>query len=274
MALNGGMDTHVKDYFRQFSEEHPSGTFHHVIPLHDGPDLNWSDIHRKVPSLPKGWYELSQLPINDRIEMLKSFWLMKMPFCPHFLERIDRFFQNIDDIGIYLYQAKYDDPYHAELVYSLKNNTGFFRGGIPATEDQLLSLQKLFHDTILPEDYMAFLSIHNGFSKASDTGIIPVEKMNSKFKAFQDSFISDTMLFTPTGEPVDPKTLIPFYESFGMPFYQCFWTEWYPESEMGNVYYSGITQTISSVKCADPNSDSMAFYSFSSWLMFYLETIT
>lgn len=268
------MDSHVKEYFRQFSEETPQGTFHHVIALHDGPDLNWSDIHRKIPALPKGWYELSQLPIADRIDMLRSFWLMKMSFCPFLLERLDRFFSNIDDIGIFLYQQHFDDPYKAELVYSLKNNSGFFRGGIPATEDELLGLQKLFPETILPEDYMAFLRIHNGFSKASDTGIIPVEKMGESFSHFQQNIPSDSLLFTSAGEPVDPKSLIPFYESFGMPFYQCFWTEWYPASEMGNVYYSGVTQTISSVKSSDPNSDSMAFFTFNDWLLFYLETIT
>jgi hypothetical protein len=268
------MDSHVKDYFRQFSEEHPNGAFHHVICLHDGPDLNWSDLHRKIPALPKGWYELIQLSPVDRIDMLRSFWLMKIPFCPFLLERLDRFFLNLDDIGVYLYQHHFDDPYSAELIYSLKNNSGFFRGGIPASEEQLLDLQKLFPETILPEDYMAFLRIHNGFSKASDTGIIPISQMDNKFKAFQSNFSSESMLFTQAGEPVDPKTLIPFYESFGMPFYQCFWTEWYPESEMGNVYYSGVTRTISSVKSADPNSDSMAFYTFVDWLLFYIETIT
>ena len=44
---------------------------------------------------------------------------------------------------------------------------------------------------------------------------------------------------------IDPKGLIPFYESFGLPFFQCFWTEWHPAEEMGNVYYSSATNSIS-----------------------------
>ena len=76
------------------------------------------------------------------------------------------------------------------------------------------------------------------------------------------------------GELINPHSLIPFYESFGMPFYQCFYKDWYPETEMGNIYYSGNTNTISDVKNKDPSSEAMAFSTFSDWLIFYLETIS
>jgi hypothetical protein len=58
-----------------------------------------------------------------------------------------------------------------------------------------------------------------------------------------------------------------------MPFYQCFWAEWYPEQEMGNVYYSGESKTISDVFGSFSSSETMAFTTFTDWLMFYLERI-
>lgn len=267
------MDCHVKEYFRAFSDDAPQGSFHRVIALHEAPDMSWREICRLVSGLPKGWHELVDLSSQDRIDLLRDFWLTQLPFCPHIVERLDPFFKKVDDIGVFLVQKRFDDPWRAEIVYSLKQNGGFFRGNPPASEDQLYNLQKLFPTTMLPEDYVAFMRIHNGFSKATDTGITPVERMGDHFQSFQDSFESEDSVFTTKGIPVNPRSLIPFYESFGMPYYQCFWSEWYPESEMGNVYYSGLTNQISSVDGADPNSDQMAFNTFTDWLFFYLETI-
>lgn len=267
------MDLHVKEYFLPFSENCPHGTFHKVIDLNTTLDFDWKTIHNRVPTLPKGWYELSQLTVQDRIDFLRDYWLSKIPFCPHILERLDPFFNKLDDVGLFLTQRSYNDPWKAEVVYSLKNNSGFFRGGPPASSEQLFNLQKLFPETILPEDYVAFLRVHNGFSKVNDTGIIPVENMEDRYNVFQLSFEPNGLITTPQGTPVNPKSLIPFYESFGMPFYQCFWSDWYPESEMGNVYYSGVTRQISSVDTADC-TDQMAFCTFTDWLLFYLETIS
>lgn len=268
------MDSHVELYFRQFSAKTPDGGFHKVIKLHQSPDISWSEISRIVPTLPRGWFELAEMPTQDRIDFVRDFWLSKLPFCPHILERLDPFFEKLDDIGIYLFQKKYDDVWQAEMVYSIKDNGGFYRGNPPASEEQLYQLQKYFPDTILPEDYMEFLRIHNGFAKATDTGITASYNMIEQFNRFQESLGPDNNVFTTKGIPVNPKSLIPFYESFGMPFFQCFWSEWYPENEMGNVYFSGQAQEISNVECTSPESDQMAFKNFTDWLFFYLETIS
>lgn len=269
------MDSHVKEYFVPFSKETPAGCFHKVISLLDSPEMAWQEVSRLVPALPKGWCELIDLSSRDRIDFLRDYWLSTLPFCPHIIERLDPFFEKLDDVGVYLYQRRIDQPWKAEIVYSIKNNGGFFRGGPPAKEDQLYYLQKLFPETILPEDYTAFLRIHNGFSKASDTGITPTDEMEGRYREFQLSFEAgeEAIITTTKGMPVNPKSLIPFYESFGMPFYQCFWSDWYPENEMGNVYYSGISCQISSVEGGDP-ADQMAFKTFADWLFFYLETVS
>jgi hypothetical protein len=268
------MDTHVEKFYRQFSDETPKGVFHKVVALHEAPDSSWQELSRTVPALPRGWFELSQLKSEERIAMLRDFWLTKLPFCPHIVERLDPFFNKLDDIGIYLIQKRFDDPWKAELVYSLKDDGGFFRGGPPAQEEQLYDLQKLFPEVILPEDYVAFLTIHNGFSKATDTGLISTDQFEERYRVYEALFAPDEIPTTTCGKPVNPHSLIPFYESFGMPYYQCFWTDWWPESEMGNVYLNGISKQISSVECAHPDTDQMAFKTFSDWLFFYLETIS
>lgn len=268
------MDVHVKEFFRIASKDAPPGAFHKVIALHEAPDGSTDELVKKFACLPRGWVELAMLPIRDRIDLLRDFWLSKLPFCPHILERLDSFFEKLDDVGIFVMQRKYDDPWECELVYSLRNDGGFFRGRPPASDEQLFNLQKCFPETILPEDYVAFMRIHNGFSKANDTGIIPVEKVWKIYNDLQSSFAAGERLSMNSGKLVNPKSLIPFYESFGMPFFQCFWSDWYPESEMGTVYYSGNSNRISDVECADPSDDQMAFPTFSNWLLFYLETIS
>lgn len=265
------MDQHVKEFYQSTSEGEPRGGFHQVIPLHDSL-LDWNELHKMAPSLPRGWFELAHLKTRDRIDFIKDFWISMIPFQPHFIEFLNQFFTKLDDIGIFLVQKKFDDPFEAHLIYSLKDDGGFFKGMPPADEQALAKLKSSFAEVVFPKDYLCFLQIHDGFSKTTDTGILSSAFLFENAQAFQEMLTSQDAITTGCNDPVDPKKLIPFYESFGMPFFQCFWTEWYPEDEMGNVYYSGLTKTISNVKCRDPMSENMAFPSFTSWLMFYLET--
>lgn len=265
------MDHHIKDFYQSTSDGSPRGNFHEVIALHDLPGQNWETVHAKCASLPKGWFELSRLSAQDRIDFTRDFWLSKLPFQPKLTEFLMQFFSRLDDIAIFLFQKKFDDPFEAHLIYSLKNDGGFFRGEPPASEQTILALKNAFPNFILPDDFIRFLQIHDGFSKATDTGIISSLKLPESYQAFQKMLSLQENVMSGS-KPVDPKSLIPFYESFGLPFFQCFWGEWYPENEMGNVYYSGLTKTISNIKCRDPVTENMAFATFTDWLMFYLET--
>lgn len=264
------MDHHIREYFSQSSDIGARGNFHKVIVLHEGHKMDWPTASKLVPSMCKGWYELTQLTPQDRIDFTRDFWLAKLPYHPGLDVFLERFFDSLDDIHLMITQQKFEDPHEAQLVYSLKQGGGFFRGFLSAGENDLLNLQKNFSDFILPNDYLAFLSIHNGFCKATDcTGITRTTLMKETYERFQELLQQEEAITTNKGTPVNPKTLIPFYESFGMPFLQCFWAEWYPQDEMGNVYYSSTTKTISDVD--SPSSDSMAFPTFLEWLMFYME---
>ncbi len=268
------MDRHVNEFFRQSSGETPRN-FYRVIPLHEAPDVDWETVHQMVPGLFKGWYELAHLPSKDRIEFIRDFWLNKLPYHCGFSEFLVRFFESLDDVGVFLTQQKYDDAFEASIVYCLKEDSGFYRGGTPATEEEIEALQKHFPDYILPSDYKAFLQVHNGFWKTTDiSGIAGTDRMVEMNEAFQKMLNQQERLLSTSGREADPKSLIAFYESFGMPFFQCFWGEWYPEGEMGNVYYSGVTRSIIYSEGAEQGPENMAFPTFLDWLMFYLEKIT
>jgi hypothetical protein len=268
------MDLHALEYFSPYSEKAPHGHFHQVIPLHEDPLIDWQEASELAPRLMRGWYELAQLPLQDRIEFSRDFWISKLPYMPHLSEAVNRFFTGIDDLGIFLTQQKYDDPFQAHLVYSLPDNGGFFQGEGPALESEIIYLQNEFPDYILPSDYLAFLQIHNGFAKLTDTGITPSYKMKVGYQTFQEMLARvQEPITTPFGAVVNPSSLIPFYESFGMPFFQCFWGDWYPEQEMGNVYYTPESRMISTCKKKSDCDETLAFETFTDWLMFYIEKI-
>lgn len=269
------MDRHVKDFFCQFSNEKSQGAFHKVIALHEAPDVDMELIARGMPEAWRGWLELALLPVADRIELTREFWLCKMRDHPRFSQFLLTFFDTIDDIGIFLTQHRFDEPFCCHMVYSLPNDSGFFRGKPPATEEKLLAIQNYFSGWVLPADYLSFLQIHDGFAKATDcTGVTPTGQLAEHYELFQKFLEEKEAPVLSKRGAVDPKSLLPFYESFGMPFYQCFWGEWHPEGEMGNVYYSGLTHTITEPTDGEEGeAANMAFATFADWLIFYLETI-
>lgn len=261
---------HVEEFFSKPSDESPRGNFHQVIALHEDKTITWEDVLSLDPKIPRGWFELSHLSTKDRIEFTRDYWLVKIPYRPNIQESLYRFFESLDNIGIYVTQQRFDDPFSTTLVYNLKNNRGFFRGSEPASDQDIYDLSQQFPNNIFPQDYLNFLKIHNGFAKTTDcTGILSTAKILPVYNRIQEIFLEKDLPLGAADGLFDPAQLIPFYESFGMPYFQCFWGEWHPDQAMGNVYLSGDTGRISNVKFGD----TMAFTSFTDWLMFYLEQI-
>lgn len=266
------MDFQCNEFFQRLSNDASKGNYFEVIPVHDSA-ISWNELIEKVPKMPKGWYELSRLSSKDRIEFTGEHWCAALSIPPRVIKFIENFFNSLDNVGIFLVKCKKESPFDVQMVYSLKENGGFYRGALPADEQVITTLKKTFSPYILPEDYLAFLRLHDGFWKTTDTtGMTVSGQMPIKYEQFQTLLSKEPVLTTSKGEAVNPKSLIPFYESFGMPYYQCFWGEWYPEQEMGNVYYSSATKTISNTKNGD-SSETLAFPTFADWLAFYLEHI-
>lgn len=268
------MNDNYEKYFHKFSGDSAAGSFHSVIPLHECPDITWESMKKLVPTLSKAWFELAQLETRDRIDFLLEYWIGKMLYRPNLADFLKNFFSSFEEIGIYLTQKRPDDPYIPQMIYSLKNNVGYYRGMLPATDKEIADLKRKFEDTILPADFLTFLQIHNGFYKTTDaTGISSAQTMHQNYLDFQKSFEPDEIIYTQSGQAVDPKKLYPFYQSFETPFYHCFWGEWYPEAEMGVVYYSGITKIVSDVSDGGSTIEHLCFPTFTDWLIFYLEPV-
>ncbi len=266
------MDSHAIEYYSPYSNPESVGHFHQVISLHENTHFDWMEVKNMVPKMCKGWYELARLPIKDRIEFIRDFWLSKLPYLPHINDFLTKFFSSLDDIGVFITQQKYEDPFNAHLVYSLSNNNGFFHGSIPASESEIVAMQKEFQNIIFPTDYLSFLQIHNSFSKQTDTGLFASYHMKSRYLEFQ-KLIEKESMSTIKGEIVNPASLIPFYESYGMPVFQCFWSDWYPDLEMGNVYFSSESKKISICENIEECAETLSFQNFVDWLMFYMEKI-
>lgn len=264
------MNSHVRRFYRTYvDEDTPVRFYHQVIPLHENKEMAWEEIREKIPHLPKGWFELSQLHIEDRIEFIKDFWLSTLPFVSHIHAFLDIFFNRLDDIGVYATQSRFDSSYECEIVYSLRDDTSFFHG-MPPSEERIEMLKETFNDE-LPEDYLTFLKIHDGFSKHSDTGIIRSHNVRNIYDRLQER-IENEIIYSGK-QIVNPKDLIPFYESFGQLAFQCFYVNWTPITSPGNVYYSMAEGKISDVHDQNSWSENLAFPTFLDWLVFYMEGI-
>jgi hypothetical protein len=268
------MNNLVDNFFSQtLNEEGEPERFHKVIPIHQERDLSLAELQVYVPNFNRGWHELARVSSEDRLEFVFEFWRSTLPYLPHCDEGITQFFENLDDIGFYFIQKKAKDPFQAKMVYSLADNSSFFQGDLPITEANLLTLHAGINHTLLPNDYLAFLQIHDGFSKYTDTGLVPSSRILSVFNDFQSFIKARGALVTKSGEQINLHQLYPFYESFGLHCYQCFYGEWYPDQEMGNLYYSGVEHSLSDFEDREQLPENLAFPTFIDWLVFYLEKI-
>jgi len=261
------MNTLVLDFYRV--KENEESLFCSVVFLSDGLD-SWDEACQKSNKLPKGWFELCRLSADDRIEFVRDFWLNLLPYHPSFHLFLTEFFDKLDDIGVVLTQTSKEAPSIVEMIYSLKNNSTFFRGLPPCSESELNELKNSIAIP-LPSDYLAFLRIHNGFGMLSGLGLMRSDQVIAAQKYLQDQFMWGERSLKMCNQVIDPGSLIPFYESYGLKSYQCFFNEWYPGSEMGNVYLSGIDYTISDYRDRKEWADRLAFPTFLDWLAFYLE---
>lgn len=257
------------------SHEFSDGHFHEVIALSEW-QQSWEAMSAKIPLLPRGWYELSQLSVEDRVEFTRVFWLSKLPiltpdesYCE---ERLETFFESLEDIEIFATQERANHPYEVHMVYALKEGAGYFHGAPPVTSASLEALKRQFAHVQLPPDYLAFLEIHDGFCKYTDTGMIKSKEMARAFQHLQ-KLLAEDILVRPDGQVIDPSSLIPFYESFGLHCYQCFYADWYPKSEMGNIYFSEPEHLISNFFEKHALEENLAFPTFVGWLVFYLEDV-
>lgn len=263
------MNRNVVHFFRESSsDDAQEGHFHKVIPLHLFPKMKWEEVKEKAPSCPRGWFELSKLTEGDRVEFVRDFWLSKLPFRSGFSQYIPEFFDGLEDIGIYLLQRSFDEPFEIEMIYTQKKDGAFFRGKPSIFPEQFAPIEKEFKGVTFPKDYKDFLSVHDGFCKNSDTGMIPSQKLVEVYESLQAFLTGRDPVFSSKHEVINPRRLVPFYESFGLHNYQCFYADWYPEQEMGNVYFTPGERIVT-----DAKAENLSFSTFLDWLLFYMKAV-
>ncbi len=209
------MQHHIVQYFEKDE----------MISLSESPDLRWAK--KKAPRLTKGWFELSKLEPMIRLEFIRDYWFNPLPYVPIFRAFLDCFFTGVEEVGIVAVKnAIY-------LTYSLRGRREFFLGDPPLVDDEIAILKRQI-DFPLPEDFLKFFRIHNGFLKGGDTGIYSSGVLAEEAERFKE-------LESPLklgSEVVSPDLSLPFYRSFGLDVYQCFYKDWYPDGEVGNVLCS------------------------------------
>lgn len=242
------------DYFDQ------DGRFHEVVALHGQRSSKWEQLKEVTPTLPKGWWELSQLDPSVKLEFIRDFWFNALPYVPHIYRALDTFFAEVNEVGVYLAKRKENGFFEPFLFYRLKDRS--FLGRPPLLEKEIEKF-KCSIDFPFPEDFLNFFQIHNGFFKGKDTGIFPSYKLSEekeKFHRKQEGIRLGKKM-------IDPELLFPFYQSFGLDVYQCFYKDWYPDGEVGNVFCSLSDKMVSNWK----EEETLAFSTFLDWLTAYLE---
>ena len=126
-------------------------------------------------------------------------------------------------------------------------------------------------DVSLPRDYLSFLKIHNGFGKLSEMGMLEIQEIADARRRVIEMILKTEKRVRSGELIVDAGALFPFFEALGLSSFQCFYSDWYPGSEMGNVYLSGIDYTISDVSNKKSWVENLAFPTFSEWLSYYLQ---
>ncbi|MCH9630301.1 MAG: hypothetical protein S4CHLAM37_02960 [Chlamydiia bacterium] len=264
------MNKHASEYY-QSKKENNDAIFDEVIALHEkAAEFEFSDLQSKSKRFPKGFFELAKLTKKDRIDFTCSFWEATLPYSPKLHEFLTLFFARVDDIGVYLVKREVDPELTPHLVYSLSDEESFYRG-LPSAIPEEVEMLKSDLQLILPEDFLGFLKVHNGFAKDGDFGMIQVNDVLSEMSVVQNEAMQMTNKPIFQQKPIDPSCLIPFYKSNGFNVYECFYKGWYPEKEMGNVLLSlGEGRKID---YSDPTTriKKLAFPTFLDWLMNYME---
>lgn len=257
----------MNDLAKQFYSGGKDSKIQEVLVLHEKDGKSWNELSEKFPDLPRSWFELSRVAREERVEFMCDCWLERLPFHPIAHPFLFQFFSRLDDLVVVL--VKQDNEFHPEMVYSLVDNRTFFRG-LPPAIDQDIATFKTEMRSNLPSDYLSFLRLHNGFGKLSEMGVLTTEEVFIARDRVRALLMNASQSIRWEGNLVDPESLIPFYKEEGLDSFQCFFADWYPTNEMGNVYLSGIHYTISDVSNRKTWSENLAFPNFLEWLIDYL----
>jgi hypothetical protein len=261
-----GMNSQIRDFFRVDGSQ--DSHFKQVRFLSEEPHLHWKEVEKT--GLSRSWFELSRISMEDRVEFSREFWMSRLSFHPAATKSLGEFFDKLDDVSVIVCRQTEEEPWEAELVYSLADNSCFFRGRPPADEEEIEEVKKRLGEN-LPHDYWTFFRIHNGFGKLTELGLLPLENLEDAKNRLLNACLRAERPLRMGEAWLDPNSLFPFYEEYGLGSFQCFNAEWYPSSEMGNLYFSSLEITVSDTSDRKTWTENLAYPTFLEWLTAFLE---
>lgn len=252
------MNGQIREFLRKFNQ---------VRVLSEEPGLCWEEASSLAVSRP--WFELSRVSAEDRVEFTKDFWLSRLPLHLSATPAIEEFFRKVGDVVVISARQTNEEPWRPELIYSLADNSSFFRGLGAATQHEIEELLEQFN-VRLPRDYCSFFSLHNGFGKLSETGLLRLGELTHVRERVIERILESPQPLRFQDAWFDPHSLFPFYEEYGLESFQCFNADWYPGSEMGNVHFSTIDWSLSDVTERAAWAEELAYPTFLEWLADFL----
>lgn len=207
---------------------------------------HWEELQKEAPFFPRGWFELSHLNPDDRKEFLHLYWKSQfLGSVSQISDVIDRFFYAVEDILIFLVRQEKLPP-QPLLIYA--SSQGHFFGYPPAHHDRIAKVQI----DGLPQDYLNFFKIHDGFSKEGEGKIFSLSEASVFHSRFQERMANFEGI-------IDPKTLIPFFQEEKIHRLQCFFSQ-----------KKGVNLLFDELQNPYLPSGSTIFSDFSYWLLNFL----
>jgi hypothetical protein len=260
------MNSQIRDFFQTDRSHDPH--FKDVRFLSEESNLRWKDVEKT--GLSRSWFELTRISKEERVEFSREFWLSRFSFHPEATKGLLDFFSKLDDVAVIICRQSVEESWSSELVYSLRDNSCFFRGR-PAADENEIEWAKGLNNENFPQDYWTFFHIHNGFGKLNELGLMTLDDLSDAKERLVNSCLKSDRPLRMNETWMDPNSLFPFYEEYGVGSFQCFNAEWYPGSEMGNVYFSSIDTTISDLSERKTWGEHFAFPTFLEWFTVFLE---
>lgn len=177
--------------------------------------MSWEQIANQAPRLPRGWYELMGLSSRDRIELCLEVWCTSLGVQDKESKGICRFFSSLEDIQIYIYRKHRTSSYEIKMVYIGLDSHMHFYGNPPSLSLEGVSLPRLGDDC-----YYHFFSIHNGFGRDNDEGILSCKHLARAQYKLRTYLLQSQCI--DAEDTCSSLGLFPFYGSERLFTYQCF----------------------------------------------------
>ncbi len=176
--------------------------------------MSWNDVSQIAPRLPRGWFELMGLAKQDRLDFFLEYWSSILAFENKEFPGICRFFSLLETLEVYLCRTA-QGPFDVKMLYIFQEERCCFQG-----EPPLMDLDERSFPLLRDDHYRRFFSVHNGFSKLEDEGILSYRSLAKVQQKLRQQLVKLGYIY-PENDCCS-LGLFPFYGYEEPLTYQCF----------------------------------------------------